>query len=77
MPRKMLESKEKIPHKIKSQARYGEWPMGFRRSDLQEAFFVPGTHAFRVYGYGTSDPLEEVLAPTPGELVVAPIAVSI
>lgn len=37
--------------------------MGFRRSDLQEAFFVPGTHAFRVYGYGTSDPLEEVLAP--------------
>jgi hypothetical protein len=37
--------------------------MGFRRSDLQEAFFVPGTHAFRVYGYGTTDPLEEVLAP--------------
>jgi hypothetical protein len=37
--------------------------MGFRRSDLQEAFFVPGTHAFRVYGYGTSDALEEVLAP--------------
>jgi hypothetical protein len=37
--------------------------MGFRRSDLQEAFSVPGTHAFRVYGYGTTDPLEEVLAP--------------
>ena len=37
--------------------------MVFRRSDLQEAFFVPGTHAFRVYGYGTTDPLEEVLAP--------------
>ena len=37
--------------------------MEFRRSDLQEAFFVPGTHAFRVYGYGTTDPLEEVLAP--------------
>jgi hypothetical protein len=37
--------------------------MAFRRSDLQEAFFVPGTHAFRVYGYGTSDALEEVLAP--------------
>jgi hypothetical protein len=37
--------------------------MGFRRSDLQEAFFVPGSYAFRVYGYGTSDPLEEVLAP--------------
>jgi hypothetical protein len=37
--------------------------MAFRRSDLQEAFFVPGTHAFRVCGYGTSDALEEVLAP--------------
>jgi hypothetical protein len=36
--------------------------MTFRRSDLQEAFFVPGTHAFRVWGYGTSDRLEEVLA---------------
>jgi hypothetical protein len=35
--------------------------MGFRRSDLQEAFFVPGAQAFRVYGYGTTDPLEEVL----------------
>jgi hypothetical protein len=37
--------------------------MAFRRSDLQEAFFVPGTHAFRVLGYGTADPLEEVLGP--------------
>ena len=37
--------------------------MGFRRSDLQEAFFVPGTHPFRVWGYGTTDPLEELLAP--------------
>jgi hypothetical protein len=37
--------------------------MGFRRSDLQEAFFVPWTHAFRVYGYRTTDPLQEVLAP--------------
>jgi hypothetical protein len=37
--------------------------MEFRRSDLQEAFFVPGRHAFRVYGYRTTDPLEEVLAP--------------
>ena len=37
--------------------------MAFRRSDLQEAFFVPGTHPFRVYGYGTADALEEVLAP--------------
>jgi hypothetical protein len=37
--------------------------MSFRRSDLQEAFFVPGTHAFRVFGYGTSDALEAVLGP--------------
>jgi len=37
--------------------------MGFRRSDLQEAFFVPGTHPFRVWGYGTTDPLDELLAP--------------
>jgi hypothetical protein len=37
--------------------------MVFRRSDLQEAFFVAGTYPFRVYGYGTTDPLEEVLAP--------------
>ena len=52
--------------------------MSFRRSDLQEAFFVPGTHAFRARlapranhqgrpgaarGYGASDPLEAVLAP--------------
>jgi hypothetical protein len=43
--------------------------MAFRRSDLQEAFFVPGTHAFRVWGYGTTDPLEEVL--TPGYFAVA------
>jgi hypothetical protein len=37
--------------------------MAFRRSDLQKAFFVPGTYSFRVYGYGTTDPLEQVLAP--------------
>ena len=53
--------------------------MSFRRSDLQEAFFVPGTHAFRVWGYGTTDALDEVLAPgyfglartllRPGELI--------
>jgi hypothetical protein len=36
--------------------------MGFRRSDLQEAFFVPGTYPFRVWGYGTTDSLAEVLA---------------
>lgn len=35
--------------------------MGFCRSDLQVAFFVPRMHAFRVWGYGTTDPLEEVL----------------
>jgi hypothetical protein len=35
--------------------------MGFRRSDLQEAFFVAGTYGFRVWGYGTIDPLDEVL----------------
>jgi hypothetical protein len=40
----------------------GKLTMAFRRSDLQEAFFVPGTHPFRVWGYGTADPLEEVLS---------------
>jgi hypothetical protein len=52
--------------------------MGFRRSALQEAFFVPGDFAFRVWGYSTSDFLEEVLRPGyfaasglvhPGELI--------
>lgn len=53
--------------------------MGFRRADLQEAFFVPGTYPFRVWGYGTTDPLAEVLRPDyfrsagsllhPGELI--------
>ena len=53
--------------------------MGFRRSDLQEAFFVAGTYGFRVWGYGTTDPLEEVLRQdyfeavrgllSPGELI--------
>jgi hypothetical protein len=37
--------------------------MGFRRSDLQEAFFVPGDRAFRVWGYSTTDLLEDVLRP--------------
>ena len=36
--------------------------MTFRRSDLQEAFFVPGTHGLRVWGYGAADSLENVLA---------------
>jgi hypothetical protein len=35
--------------------------MSFRRSDLQEAFFVAGTYGFRVWGYGTTDALEDVL----------------
>jgi hypothetical protein len=53
--------------------------MAFRRCDLQEVFFVPGTYAFRVLGYGTADPLDVVLAPGyfatagsllhPGELI--------
>ena len=51
--------------------------MGFRRSDLQEAFCIPGTHGFRVWGYGTADPLADVLRPgyfaggllQPGELI--------
>jgi hypothetical protein len=37
--------------------------MTFRRSDLQEAFTVSGTYPFRVFGYGTTDSLEEVLRP--------------
>ena len=37
--------------------------MGFRRYDLREAFFVPGSLGFRVWGYGTVDPLEDVLRP--------------
>jgi hypothetical protein len=40
----------------------GEKKMAFRRSDLQEAFFVHRKHAFRVFGYGTGCGLEEVLA---------------
>jgi hypothetical protein len=41
--------------------------MGFRRLDLQEAFFAPDTHPFRVWGPSwvklgrTTDPLEELL----------------
>jgi hypothetical protein len=37
--------------------------MGYRQSDLQPAFDVSGTYAFRVWGYGTADTLEEVLGP--------------
>jgi hypothetical protein len=37
--------------------------MAFRRTDLQVAFSVPGTHDFTVWGYGTTDPLAEVLRP--------------
>jgi hypothetical protein len=53
--------------------------MGFRQSDLQPAFEGPGVQPFRIWGYGTSDPLEEVLGPAymrsggsillPGDLV--------
>ena len=53
--------------------------MAFRPYDLQEAFFVAGTHNFRVWGYGTLDALDEVLRPgyfaaassllRPGELI--------
>ena len=52
--------------------------MGFRRSDLQEAFLVPGAHGFRAWGYSTGDALEDVLRPDyfhasgllqPGELI--------
>ena len=34
-----------------------EMAMAFRPSDLQEAFFVPGAHGYRVWGYGTLDAL--------------------
>jgi hypothetical protein len=37
--------------------------MSFRRSDMQEAFFVASEASFRVWGYATTDPLEEVLRP--------------
>ena len=37
--------------------------MGYRQSDLQPAFDVSGAHPFRIWGYGTADPLEEVLGP--------------
>src|SRR5688572_14446041 len=37
--------------------------MGFRRSDMQEAFFVASEAFFRVWGYSTTDPLEDVLRP--------------
>jgi hypothetical protein len=53
--------------------------MGYRQSDLQPAFDGPGTQPFRIWGYGTTDPLEEVLAPaymrsggsslSPGDLI--------
>jgi hypothetical protein len=53
--------------------------MGCRRHELQEAFFVPGPHAFRVWGYGTADHLADLLMPNyfapaggllqPGELI--------
>ena len=36
--------------------------MGFHHSSLQVAFEVPGDFGFRVWGYGTTDPLDEVQA---------------
>ena len=44
--------------------------MGFRISSLQIAFDIPGDFGFRVWGYGTTDPLEEVLRP--GYMAVGP-----
>jgi len=49
--------------------------MAFRRADLQEAFFVPGTFPFHVWGHGTTE--AQVLRPgcfqisslRPGELI--------
>jgi hypothetical protein len=53
--------------------------MGYRQSDLQPAFDGAGTHPFRIWCYGTTDPLDEVLGPgymrsggsilRPGELI--------
>ncbi len=53
--------------------------MGFRQSDLQPAFDGPGAQPFRIFGYSTMDPLEEVLGPgymrsggsslSPGDLI--------
>ena len=53
--------------------------MGCRRHELQEAFFVPGPHAFRVWGHGTADHLADLSMPNhfapaggllqPGELI--------
>ena len=53
--------------------------MGYRQSDLQPAFDGAGTHPFRIWCYGTTDPLDEVLGPgymrsggsilSPGDLI--------
>ena len=57
--RKKIENKTIFRVEWKSgKTHNGERRWAFRRSDLQEAFFVPGTHAFRVWGYGTTDPLD-------------------
>ena len=54
--------------------------MGYRRSNLQEAIQVPGDHGFRIWGYGTTDPLADLLSPGyfraaggllhPGQLII-------
>ena len=58
---KILEYRDFIRLYSSSEPGERETVMTFRRSDLQEAFFVAGTHGFRVWGYGTTDPLDEVL----------------
>jgi hypothetical protein len=77
----MLEYENIFRDKAGSQGDARGRTMGYRRYDLQEAFFVPGSLGFRVWGYGTDDPLEDVLRPgyfalagaqlRPGELVFA------
>jgi hypothetical protein len=52
---------EKIPDTLLLGCSTREARMGFRRSDLQEAFFVAGTYGFRVWAYGTTDALDEVV----------------
>lgn len=49
--------------------------MALRRSDLQPAFQIPGTHDFTVRGYGTTDTLDPLLRPRylrGGHSLVAP-----
>jgi hypothetical protein len=78
MSRKPLDHKKKFRINRNRRNQPREATMAFRRSDLQEAFFVPGRQPFRARlasgadhqdrpeaarAYGTGDPLEAVLAP--------------